>query len=63
MTDHFFLLSKYPQLGRRRDRDLRAGLRSLSVGGYIVIYRIGDREVVILHVLHGRRDIKTLLGN
>jgi plasmid stabilization system protein ParE len=28
ITDHFFLLSKHPQLGRRRDDDLRPGLRS-----------------------------------
>jgi plasmid stabilization system protein ParE len=37
ITEHFFLLSKDPQLGRRRDEDLRPGLRSLSVGGYVVI--------------------------
>ena len=23
ITDHFFMLSKHPQLGRRRDHDLR----------------------------------------
>src|SRR3954447_8246450 len=28
ITDHFFLLSRHPQLGRRRDDDLRPGLRS-----------------------------------
>ena len=61
ITDHFLLLSKHPQLGRRRDDDLRAGLRSLAVSGYVVIYRIENRDVLILHVLHGRRDIKTLL--
>jgi toxin ParE1/3/4 len=55
-----FLLSKHPQLGRRRDHDLRPGLRSLSVGGYVVIYRIENQDVVVLHVLHGRRDIKAL---
>ena len=60
ITDHFFLLSNHPQLGRRRDDDLRPGLRSLSVSGYVVIYRIDGSDVVILHVVHGRRDIKTL---
>ena len=62
ITDHFFLLSKHPQLGRRRDHDLRPGLRSLSVRGYVVVYRIENQNVVILHVLHGRRDITTLLS-
>jgi plasmid stabilization system protein ParE len=34
ITDHFFILSKRPHMGRRRDHDLRPGLRSLSVGAY-----------------------------
>lgn len=61
ITDHLYLLSRHPQLGRRRDHDLRPGLRSLSVGGYVAIYRIEKDDVVILHIVHGRRDIKALL--
>jgi toxin ParE1/3/4 len=61
ITDHLFLLSSHPELGRRRDDDLRLGLRSLSVSGYVVIYRIDNQDVLILHVVHGRRDIKSLL--
>jgi toxin ParE1/3/4 len=61
ITDHFFLLSAHPQMGRRRDHDLRPGLRSLSVGGYVVVYRIDKSDVLILHVVHGRRDIRALL--
>jgi plasmid stabilization system protein ParE len=33
ITDRFFLLATYPHVGRRRDEDLRPGLRSFSVGG------------------------------
>ena len=61
ITDHFFILSKHPHIGRRRDHDLRLGLRSLSVGAYVIIHRIEERDVLILHVFHGRRDVKTLL--
>jgi len=61
ITDHFFILSKRPHMGRRRDHDLRPGLRSLSVGAYVIIHRIEGRDVLILHVYHGRRDLKTLL--
>jgi len=61
ITDHFFLLSRHPQLGRRRDNDLRRGLRSLSVSGYVIIYRTENQDVLILHVVHGRRDIQALL--
>jgi toxin ParE1/3/4 len=61
ITDNFFVLSKHPELGRPRDHDLRPGLRSLSVGQYVVLYRIEKRDVLILHVLHGRRNLKKLL--
>jgi plasmid stabilization system protein ParE len=32
VTDRFFLLARFPQMGRRRDEDLRPGLRSFVVG-------------------------------
>ncbi len=60
ITQQFFLLSKHPYAGRRRD-DLRAGLRSVTVGSYVVIYRIEENDVVILHVVHRRRDIKEIV--
>jgi len=55
------LLVRNPQIGRRRDRDLRPGIRSLAVGEYVVLYRIAEDEVVVLHILHGRRDIANLV--
>ena len=59
ITEQFFLLSKHPHIGRRRD-DLRSGLRSVTVGSYVVIYRVEGNDVRILHVVHGRRDIKEI---
>jgi len=56
----FVLLSKHPYVGRKRD-DLRPGLRSAAVGSYVVVYRIEGEDVVILHVVHGRRDIKAVV--
>jgi plasmid stabilization system protein ParE len=61
ITDHFFMLSKHPHMGRRRDHDLRPGLRSLSVAAYVIIHRIEGRDVLILHIFHGRRDLKALI--
>ena len=60
ITQQFFLLSKHPYSGRRRD-DLRAGLRSVTVGSYVVIYQVKGDDVLILHVVHGRRDIKEIV--
>jgi toxin ParE1/3/4 len=61
ITDRFYLLGRYPRLGRARD-DLRPGLRSYSAGEYVIIYTIDGADAVILHVLHGRRDIEGLIG-
>jgi toxin ParE1/3/4 len=62
LTDRFFLLASYPHLGRRRDEDLRQGLRTFPVGEYVIIYRVHGEDVLILHVLRGSRDIRSLLS-
>jgi toxin ParE1/3/4 len=63
ITDQFFLLASYPRLGRARDDDFGAGSRSLAVGEYVVVYCIEDEYVLILRVVHGRRDIESLFGD
>ena len=60
ITDRFFLLATYPHIGRRRDEDLRPGLRSFPVGEYVIIYRVEGEDVLILHVIRGSRDIEAL---
>jgi toxin ParE1/3/4 len=60
ITEQFSLLSRHPYLGRKRD-DLAAGLRSLAVGSYVIIYRVEGSDVRILHVVHGRRDLKDVI--
>ncbi len=60
ITETFLQISKYPNLGRRRD-DLRKGLRSVTAGTYVIIYRVEDSDVRILHVVHGRRDIRSIV--
>jgi toxin ParE1/3/4 len=55
----FKLLGQNPYLGRSRD-DLRPGFRSFVVGQYVVIYRVAEPGVRILHVLHGKRDFPRL---
>lgn len=62
ITERFPLLSRNPRLGRRRDEELRPGLRSFPVGEYIILYRIEAEDVLILHVVRGSRDMEALLG-
>lgn len=56
ITDRFFLLAGHPYVGRRRDQDLRPGLRSFPVGEYVIIYRVEGEDVVILHVARSSRS-------
>ncbi len=60
LTRRFRLLGENPYAGRLRE-DLRPGYRSFAVGEYVILYRVGDPGVQILHVVHGRREIKALL--
>ena len=63
ITQRFRLLAQHPQIGRRRDHDLRPGLRSFPVGEYVIIYRIEGDEALIIHVMRGSRDIEGLLND
>jgi toxin ParE1/3/4 len=61
ITERFYLLARHPHIGRQRDADLRPGLRSFPVGEYVIIYRVEKKDVLILHVFRGSRDIEALL--
>ncbi len=62
ITERFWLLARNPHIGRLRDDDLRPGLRSFPADDYIIFYRIESDGVLILHVIHGSRDIQALFG-
>jgi plasmid stabilization system protein ParE len=48
ITARFSLLASHPNMGRKRDHDLRPGIRSFTLGEYVIIYRIQDDDIVIL---------------
>ena len=60
VTARFALLASHPYIGRRRDEDLRPGVRSFVVGDYVIAYRVDDENVQILRVLGGSRDIEAM---
>lgn len=62
IAERFWLLARHPYLGRQRDDDLRPGLRSLAAGEYVIFYRVESESVLILHILHGRRDIASFFA-
>ncbi len=59
ITERFYLLSTYPQMGRARD-DLGAGRRTYPVGKYVILYRVEGVDVLILRVAHSRCDLDAL---
>jgi toxin ParE1/3/4 len=54
-------LEQFPRLGRERE-DIEPGLRGLLKDDYLILYEIRqtERQVAVLRVIHGRRDIAAL---
>jgi|SRR5208283_6240953 len=57
LTHHFRLLGDMPYVGRRRD-EIRPGYRCFPVGEYLIFYRLMKADVYIMHVVHGRMDLR-----
>ena len=57
----FLHLQQFPGLGRSRE-DLALGLRSVVVRDVVVLYRSFEGLIVIVRVIHGRRDLKRILN-
>jgi len=62
LTDRFLRLASFPHLGRSRDDDFGPGCRSLAVGEWVIVYCVENEDLLILRVVHGRRDLETLFG-
>lgn len=56
----FRRLGEFPGLGTAHD-DVRAGMRLLPVGPYLILYRITREGVEIVRVVHGAREWQALL--
>jgi len=55
----FTLLASNPLMGERR-RKLGVGIRTTTVGNYVIYFRAQEDRVQILRVIHGAQDIDTL---
>jgi toxin ParE1/3/4 len=54
-------LTEFPHSGAPRP-ELGPGIRSIVVGRYLVLYRVGPDSVDIVRVFHGARELSGLLG-
>jgi toxin ParE1/3/4 len=48
-----------PKIYRLRP-DLAHGIRLATYSSYIVLFRLSDTHVEVLHIVHGARDLKRL---
>jgi toxin ParE1/3/4 len=46
-----------PYAGRQRD-EIRPGYRSFPVGEYLIFYRVMNPGAQIVHIVHGRMDLR-----
>jgi toxin ParE1/3/4 len=60
ITGRFSFLANFPYVGRARDEDFGDGSRSFAVGEYVIVYCVEGADVLILRVVHGRRDLEAL---
>lgn len=54
--EFFRLLSEYPHLGAASDH-IRLGMRRAIKNDYRILYHVDDHEIVIVRILHPRREI------
>ena len=50
------LIAAHPRMGRERE-EILPGLRSFAVMSWVIFYRIDDRFLDIMRVVHGARDL------
>ncbi len=60
LNEKFVQLSKNLHLGRERP-ELKVGLRSVVEGSHVVFYRVADKRVEVVRVLHGNMEPKRRL--
>ena len=53
-------LVENPEMGKARN-EIKAGLRSFPKGQHIIFYRILDKHIRIVRVLHASRDLTKFL--
>ena len=59
IIERIFDLADFPDLGPKRPEI--ADMRSLSVMSYLILYRVEVDRVVIVRIVHGARDLTSLL--
>jgi toxin ParE1/3/4 len=55
LQSNYAALEDFPEIGPRR-LSIGHGVRAIFFRDYVSYYHVGDAEVIVLRILHGRRD-------
>jgi toxin ParE1/3/4 len=62
VRDHFQQIAKAPLAYTQRP-ELGDGVRSCTHGNYLILFIPDEHEIFVTRVIHGRRDLGTLLSD
>jgi toxin ParE1/3/4 len=60
LEDLFYALCAHPHTGRQRD-EIREGIRSTNYVSHIVFYKVVEKRIRVVRVLHASRDVPKFL--
>jgi toxin ParE1/3/4 len=60
IAERIVQLATFPESGPRRP-EIAVDARALTVGNYLVLYRLSNERVEILRIVHGARDVTALI--
>ena len=61
ISDAIETIPELPNAGKPRE-DLGPGVRQRSFGRYLIFYMEADEAIIVLHVVHGMRDLPAFFG-
>ncbi len=61
LAKKYHWLTEFPEAGVLRD-DLETNLRSFPVDRYILYYKVTNKNLELIRVLHGSRNIENLIN-
>jgi len=60
IAERILQLAEFPESGPRRP-DIGVDARALTIGNYLILYRLTGRQIDIVRIVHGARDVSSLL--
>lgn len=60
IAERILQLAAFPESGSLRP-DIGVDARALTIGNYLILYRLAGGQIEIVRIVHGARDVSSLL--